>query len=44
MRRALVLIMALTLLAGTACARAEAESDLSTRGYGEYAVDTRANR
>lgn len=39
MRRALVLIMALTLLAGTACARAEAESDLSTRGYGEYAVE-----
>ena len=39
MRRALVLIMALTLLAGTVCARAEAESDLSTRGYGEYAVE-----
>lgn len=39
MRWALVLIMALTLLAGTACARAEAESDLSTRGYGEYAVE-----
>ena len=39
MRRALVLIMALTLLVGTACARAEAESDLSTRGYGEYAVE-----
>lgn len=39
MRRALVLIMALTLLVGTACARAEAESDMSTRGYGEYAVE-----
>ena len=39
MRRALALIMALTLLVGTACARAEAESDLSTRGYGEYAVE-----
>lgn len=39
MRWALVLIMALTLLVGTACARAEAESDLSTRGYGEYAVE-----
>lgn len=39
MRRALVLIMALTLLVGTACALAEAESDLSTRGYGEYAVE-----
>ena len=39
MRWALVLIMALTLLVDTACARAEAESDLSTRGYGEYAVE-----
>lgn len=39
MRRALVLIMALTLLVGTACARAETESDMSTRGYGEYAVE-----
>lgn len=39
MRRALALIMALTLLVGTACARAEAESDMSTRGYGEYAVE-----